>query len=90
MRELGSGLFGVVRLWQVASAVQSSNQSYSGRTQCVRKIFIEEAKVMMKLTHPKLVQLYGVCTQQKPIYIVTEFMEKGCLLNFLRQRHGHF
>lgn len=43
-----------------------------------------------KLTHPKLVQLYGVCTQQKPIYIVTEFMERGCLLNFLRQRQGHF
>lgn len=41
-----------------------------------------------KLSHPKLVQLYGVCSQQKPIYIVTEFMEHGCLLNFLRQRRG--
>lgn len=46
--------------------------------------------VPRKLTHPKLVQLYGVCTQQRPIYIVTEFMERGCLLNFLRQRQGHF
>lgn len=45
---------------------------------------------LRKLTHPKLVQLYGVCTQQKPLYIVTEFMERGCLLNFLRQRQGHF
>lgn len=43
-----------------------------------------------KLTHPKLVQLYGVCTQQRPIYIVTEFMEHGCLLNYLRQKRGHF
>lgn len=46
--------------------------------------------VSRKLSHPKLVQLYGVCSQQKPIYIVTEFMEHGCLLNFLRQRRGSF
>lgn len=50
--------------------------------------FIGEAEVMMKLSHPKLVQLYGVCTQQKPLYIVTEFMENGCLLNYLRDRKG--
>lgn len=45
---------------------------------------------LRKLSHPKLVQLYGVCSQQKPIYIVTEFMERGCLLNFLRQQRGSF
>ncbi|KAM7366592.1 hypothetical protein PAMP_016023 [Pampus punctatissimus] len=50
--------------------------------------FIEEAKVMMRLCHPKLVQLYGVCLQQRPLLIVAEFMENGCLLNFLRQRGG--
>lgn len=42
------------------------------------------------LSHPKLVQLYGVCTQQRPIYLVTEFMELGCLLNYIRQRRGSF
>lgn len=41
-----------------------------------------------KLSHPKLVQLYGVCTHHKPLYVVTEFMENGCLLNYLRQRRG--
>lgn len=44
--------------------------------------------VNRKLSHPKLVQLYGVCIQHKPLYIVTEFMENGCLLNYLRQRYG--
>lgn len=39
-----------------------------------------------RLCHPKLVQLYGVCLQQRPLLIVAEFMENGCLLNFLRQR----
>lgn len=41
-----------------------------------------------RLCHPKLVQLYGVCLQQHPLLIVAEFMENGCLLNFLRQRGG--
>ncbi|XP_006276388.1 tyrosine-protein kinase Tec [Alligator mississippiensis] len=87
MRELGSGLFGVVRLgkWraQYKVAIKAIREGAM-----YEEDFIEEAKVMMKLTHPKLVQLYGVCTQQKPIYIVTEFMEHGCLLNYLRQKRG--
>ncbi|NXP81843.1 TEC kinase, partial [Ramphastos sulfuratus] len=89
MRELGSGLFGVVRLgkWraQYKVAIKAIREGAM-----YEEDFIEEAKVMMKLTHPKLVQLYGVCTQQRPIYIVTEFMEHGCLLNYLRQKRGVF
>ncbi|XP_059845135.1 tyrosine-protein kinase Tec isoform X3 [Hypanus sabinus] len=87
MKELGSGQFGVVRLgkWRAQHKVAIK----AIREDAMREEdFIEEAKVMMKLSHPKLVQLYGVCTQQKPIYIVTEFMELGCLLNYLRQRRG--
>lgn len=30
-------------------------------------------------------QLYGVCTKQRPIYIVTEFLSNGCLLTYLRE-----
>ncbi|XP_069833695.1 tyrosine-protein kinase Tec isoform X1 [Dendropsophus ebraccatus] len=89
MKELGSGLFGVVRLgkWraQYKVAIKAIREGAMSEED-----FIEEAKVMMKLTHPKLVQLYGVCTEKRPIYIVTEFMEHGCLLNYLRQRHGQF
>ncbi|XP_053559962.1 tyrosine-protein kinase Tec isoform X2 [Bombina bombina] len=89
MKELGSGLFGVVRLgkWraQYKVAIKAIREGAMSEED-----FIEEAKVMMKLTHPKLVQLYGACTQQRPIYIVTEFMEHGCLLNYLRQRLGQF
>nr|KAF6432572.1 tec protein tyrosine kinase [Rousettus aegyptiacus] len=89
MRELGSGLFGVVRLGKWRAQYKVAIKAIREGAMC-EEDFIEEAKVMMKLTHPKLVQLYGVCTQQKPIYIVTEFMEKGCLLNFLRQKQGLF
>uniref|UniRef100_A0A8C9W724 Tyrosine-protein kinase n=1 Tax=Scleropages formosus TaxID=113540 RepID=A0A8C9W724_SCLFO len=89
MKELGSGQYGVVRLgkWRAQHkvAIKAIRQGAMREED-----FIEEARVMMNLSHPKLVQLYGVCTQQKPIYIVTEFMELGCLLNYIRQRRGSF
>ncbi|XP_074480805.1 tyrosine-protein kinase Tec isoform X2 [Sebastes fasciatus] len=89
MKELGSGQFGLVRLgkWRARHRVAIKAIREGAMYE---EDFIEEAKVMMRLSHPKLVQLYGVCSQQKPIYIVTEFMEHGCLLNFLRQRRGSF
>ncbi|KAI3376000.1 hypothetical protein L3Q82_016529, partial [Scortum barcoo] len=89
MKELGSGQFGLVRLgkWRAQHKVAIKAMKEGAMYE---EDFIEEAKVMMKLSHPKLVQLYGVCSQQKPIYIVTEFMEHGSLLNFLRQRRGSF
>ena len=37
--------------------------------------FIEEAKVMTKLQHTNLVQLYGVCSKNRPIFIITEYMK---------------
>lgn len=87
MKELGSGQFGQVRLgkWrgQHKVAIKAIREGAM-----YEEDFIEEAKVMMRLSHPRLVQLYGVCSQQRPIYIVTEFMEQGCLLNVLRQRRG--
>ena len=40
------------------------------------------------MKHPQLVQLYGVCLKQQPLMLVTEFMDNGCLLDFLHQRGG--
>ena len=38
------------------------------------KRFLKEAEVMFELRHPKLVQLLGVCTEQEPYYIITEWV----------------
>ena len=46
--------------------------------------FLKEADVMKHIKHPNLVQLIGVCTQDRPIYIITEFMPRGNLLDYLR------
>ncbi|KAF7229731.1 tyrosine-protein kinase Tec-like [Nothobranchius furzeri] len=85
MKELGCGQFGVVKLgkWRgqhkVAIKAIRDGAMYE-------EDFIEEAKVMTRLCHPKLVQLYGVCFKQRPLLIIAEFLENGCLLNFLRQK----
>ena len=51
--------------------------------------FLDEAKIMKDLLHKNIVRLYGVCTQEEPIFIVTEFMTHGCLLNYLRDGPGN-
>jgi c-src tyrosine kinase len=48
--------------------------------------FLAEADVMTKMTHKNLVRLIGVAVASNPIMIVSEFMAKGCLLDFLRSR----
>ncbi|NWW89627.1 BMX kinase, partial [Rhynochetos jubatus] len=86
LRELGSGQFGVVYLgkWkrQYEVAIKMIKEGAMSEDE-----FIEEAQTMMKLNHPKLVRLYGVCSKSYPIYLVTEYMPNGCLLSYLRS-HG--
>lgn len=48
------------------------------------KDFLAEAQIMKKLRHQKLVQLYAVCTLEEPIYIITELMKHGSLLEYLQ------
>src|SRR6218665_935168 len=51
------------------------------------KDFLAEAQIMKKLRHPNLIQLYAVWTQVEPIYIITELMRHGSLLEYLQ---GYF
>ncbi|KAL4717805.1 hypothetical protein ACJJTC_000954 [Scirpophaga incertulas] len=48
------------------------------------KDFLEEAAIMKEMRHRNLVQLLGVCTREPPFYIITEFMSRGNLLDYLR------
>ncbi|XP_006631824.2 tyrosine-protein kinase ITK/TSK [Lepisosteus oculatus] len=91
VEEVGSGQFGVVQLgyWH-------SNDNLKVAIKMVREgamseeEFKEEAKVMAKMSHPKLVQLYGLVTQTAPMCLVFEFMEYGCLSDYLRNQRGSF
>lgn len=50
--------------------------------------FLQEASIMKKFRHPNLVALYAVCSKEEPIFIVTEYMNKGSLLDLLRKDEG--
>ncbi|CAL8326030.1 unnamed protein product [Lota lota] len=85
INEVGSGQFGVVWMGMWRRQLKVAIKAVKEKTMCDED-FVEEAKVMMRMNHPQLVQLYGVCLRQRPLMLVTEFMDNGCLLNFLHQR----
>ncbi|XP_039295113.1 tyrosine-protein kinase Btk29A isoform X3 [Nilaparvata lugens] len=87
LEELGSGQFGVVRRGKWRGSIDTAVKMMKEGTMS-EDDFIEEAKVMTKLQHQNLVQLYGVCSKHRPIYIVTEYMKHGSLLNYLRRHEA--
>ncbi|XP_015273065.1 PREDICTED: cytoplasmic tyrosine-protein kinase BMX [Gekko japonicus] len=86
LKEIGSGQFGVVHMGKWKGKYDVSVKMIKEGSMSEDE-FIEEAETMMKLNHPKLVKLYGVCTKTYPIYIVAEYMANGCLLSYLKN-HG--
>lgn len=49
--------------------------------------FQREVQMLKCLRHPHLISLFATCTASAPYYIITELMEKGSLLTFLRGRN---
>eukprot|EP00037_Helgoeca_nana_P018040 m.172092 g.172092 ORF g.172092 m.172092 type:complete len:514 (-) comp24268_c0_seq1:182-1723(-) len=84
-RKLGAGQFGDVweGLWNGTTPV--AVKTLKPGTMTVED-FMSEATIMKKLRHPKLIQLYAVCTDGEPIYIVTELMKHGSLLDYLHDK----
>ena len=50
--------------------------------------FLREAALMKSFRHPNLITLYAVCSREEPLYIITEYMSKGSLLELLRKPEG--
>ena len=49
-----------------------------------RDRFLKEVELLKQLNHPKIIQLYAICTKEEPIYIITELIKHGNLLEYLR------
>ena len=83
VKKLGAGQFGEVweGLWNGTTPV--AIKTLKTGTMSISE-FLQEAALMKKLRHAKLIQLYAVCTREEPIYIVTELMKHGSLLEYLR------
>uniref|UniRef100_A0A672MTF8 Tyrosine-protein kinase n=1 Tax=Sinocyclocheilus grahami TaxID=75366 RepID=A0A672MTF8_SINGR len=54
----------------------------------VQKDFQLEVQIMKHFRHRHLISLFAVCTSSAPFYIITELIEKGDLLNFLKNPEG--
>ena len=85
IRRLGNGQFGDVweGLWNNRMPVAIKTLKPGSMNPID---FLAEASIMKRLKHPNLIQLYAVCTIEEPIYIVTELMQNGSLLDYLQSK----
>ena len=83
VKKLGAGQFGEVwmGIWNETTEVAVKILKPSTMDS---KEFFEEAVFMKKLKHPKVIRLYAVCTKEEPIYIITELMKHGNLLEYFK------
>ncbi|KAM9525091.1 proto-oncogene tyrosine-protein kinase Src-like isoform 1-T1 [Salvelinus alpinus] len=84
--KLGQGCFGEVWMGTWNGTTRVAIKTLKTGTMSP-EAFLQEAQVMKKLRHEKLVQLYAVVSEE-PIYIVTEYMSQGSLLDFLKGDTG--
>ncbi|KAJ8258469.1 hypothetical protein COCON_G00174810 [Conger conger] len=87
-KKLGAGQFGEVWMATYNKHTKVAVKTMKPGTMSV-EAFLEEANLMKNLQHDRLVRLNAVVTKEEPIYIITEFMEKGSLLDFLKTDEGN-
>ncbi|XP_017686632.1 PREDICTED: tyrosine-protein kinase Fgr isoform X2 [Lepidothrix coronata] len=87
-KKLGMGCFGDVWMGTWNGTTKVAVKTLKPGTMSP-EAFLEEAQIMKRLRHDKLVQLYAVVSEE-PIYIVTEFMSQGSLLDFLKDGDGRY
>ncbi|KAG9268294.1 tyrosine-protein kinase Lck [Astyanax mexicanus] len=85
-RRLGQGQFGEVWMGMYNNSRRVAIKSLKTGTMSIGA-FLAEANLMKTLQHPRLVRLFAVVTQE-PIYIITEYMENGSLVDFLKTPEG--
>ncbi|KAL4232110.1 Fibroblast growth factor receptor 4 [Mactra antiquata] len=93
-KELGSGAFGVVRQGEAVGinnrqgsstvAVKMLKQDATDREMTDLMVEMEMMKIVRG--HKNIISLLGCCTQNGPLYVITEFAPHGNLRDFLRSR----
>ncbi|XP_051835351.1 tyrosine-protein kinase HCK isoform X1 [Antechinus flavipes] len=86
-KKLGAGQFGEVWMATYNKHTKVAVKTMKPGSMSV-EAFLAEANLMKSLQHDKLVKLHAVVTKEEPIYIITEFMAKGSLLDFLKTDEG--
>ncbi|KAM3717158.1 Protein roller-3 [Dirofilaria immitis] len=92
LRIIGKGGFGEVYegvanglpQWPTKAVRVAVKTLRSGFSELDRTKFLQEAVLMHSFDHPNIVKLMGVSLETEPYFLVTELMEGGDLLGFLR------
>uniref|UniRef100_A0A1B6GL01 Tyrosine-protein kinase n=1 Tax=Cuerna arida TaxID=1464854 RepID=A0A1B6GL01_9HEMI len=80
--EFGDVMLGILRGEKVAVKILKDSSEAAQK-------FLTEASLMTSLRHDNLVQLLGLVIKDKHISLVTEYMSKGSLVDYLRSRGRH-
>ncbi|XP_052003382.1 tyrosine-protein kinase Lyn-like [Xyrauchen texanus] len=87
VKKLGAGQFGEVWMAYYNNQTKVAVKTLKPGSMTV-EAFLQEANLMKTLQHERLVRLYAVVTKTPPIYIITEYMANGSLLDFLKSLAG--
>jgi len=83
-KQLGQGCFGEVWAGTWNGTTKVAIKTMKEGTMDAEK-FMEEANVMKKLKHPHVLQLKAICSENEPVWIITELMVNGSLLDYLHK-----
>eukprot|EP00118_Oscarella_pearsei_P003506 m.14550 g.14550 ORF g.14550 m.14550 type:complete len:2329 (+) comp25813_c0_seq2:64-7050(+) len=88
---LGEGQFGEVYKGVAVGLIPGEEKTnvavktlHKDATDNLKQEFLKEARFMGNFRHPNILQLFGVCIDSDPMYMIMELMEGGDLLTFLR------
>ncbi|XP_018538383.1 protein-tyrosine kinase 6b [Lates calcarifer] len=86
--ELGSGYFADVYRGRWKNHINVAIKIIKSDSEMNHREFQREVQILKSLRHRHLISLFAVCTASAPYYIITELMERGSLLQFLRGPEG--
>ncbi|XP_077589870.1 protein-tyrosine kinase 6b [Stigmatopora nigra] len=86
--KLGSGYFADVYRGYWKSGIRVAIKIIKNDSELDHTEFQREVQILKSIRHRHLITLYAVCTASVPYYIITEYMEKGSLLDLLRSPEG--
>lgn len=86
--ELGSGYFADVYQGRWKNLIKVAIKILKSDSEVNHREFQREVQILKSLRHRHLISLFAVCTASAPYWIITELMEKGSMLSFLRSPEG--
>lgn len=85
---LGRGYFADVYRGRWKNRINVAIKIIKSDSELDHSEFLAEVQILKTLRHRHLISLFAVCTAHAPYYIITELMEKGSLVKFLRDPEG--